>query len=69
MIETDEGSCLSVNEAAAHLGVAGVTLRKWLRERRLPYFRLGRRVVVSRRDIEAFLASHRVEACEPQHGA
>ena len=53
---------VSVAEGAGEIGVAVVTLRKWLRDGRLPYFRVGRRVVLSRADIREFLTAHRVEA-------
>ena len=53
---------LSVIGAAAVLGVSPFTVRKWVRERLLPYHRVGRRVVLDRRDLEAFLAENRVEA-------
>lgn len=60
------GTTLSVHEAAARLGVSRFTLRAWLRQRRIPYFRLGRRVVLSDADVERFLAAHRVEAREAE---
>lgn len=55
---------LSVPEAASFLGVSVFTVRAWLRQRRLPYFRLGRRVVIAEADLERFLALNRVEARE-----
>ncbi len=53
---------LSIDEAAPVLGVSRFTLRKWLRERRVPYHRCGRRIVLDRGDLEAFLRANRVEA-------
>jgi excisionase family DNA binding protein len=53
---------LSVEHAAPILGISTHTLRQWLRARRIPFFRVGRRVVLDREDLEAFLRAHRVEA-------
>jgi excisionase family DNA binding protein len=53
---------LSVGRAAAVLGVSPFTVRKWVRTRLLPHHRCGRRIVLDRRDLEAFLARTRVEA-------
>ena len=53
---------LSVAAAAAVLGISPFTVRKWVRERLLPHHRVGRRVVLDRRDLETFMAGNRVEA-------
>jgi excisionase family DNA binding protein len=53
---------LSIDGGAALLGVSRFTLRKWLRERRLPFHKVGRRIVLSRDDVERFLRSCRVES-------
>ena len=53
---------VSMAEAATMLGVSRFTVRSWLRNRRLPFYRLGRRVLVDARDVEEFLARGRVEA-------
>lgn len=55
---------LSVGEAAQRLGISKFTVRAWLRQRRLPFFQVGRRQVLDAADIERFLASNRVEAQE-----
>ena len=55
---------LSVTEAAPFLGVSVFTVRAWIRQRRLPFHRLGRRIVLDQADLERFLAAHRVEARE-----
>jgi excisionase family DNA binding protein len=63
---------LSIAEAAERLGVSPFTLRSWLRQRRLPYHRLGRRIVLDPADVETFLQGCRVEARDrpgsPSHG-
>jgi excisionase family DNA binding protein len=53
---------MSVAEAAAYWGVRPVTVRKWLRGRRIPFHRLGRRIVLDRRDVEDFFNRHPIEA-------
>ena len=50
-------------EAAQYLGIKPRTLKKWRHERRIEYYRLGHvAVVFDVRDLDAFLARHRVEA-------
>jgi excisionase family DNA binding protein len=53
---------LSVDEAAARLGVSKYTLRGWLFQRRLPFAKLGRRVLLDPADVQRFLEENRVEA-------
>jgi excisionase family DNA binding protein len=60
-----ESKRLSVEHGATILGVSEFTVRKWIRERRLAYHRVGRRIVLDRRDLETFLRRCRVEAREP----
>ncbi len=55
----------SVAEAAPVLGVSVYMVRALIRQRRLPYHRIGRRIVLDRADLERFLVAHRVEAREP----
>ena len=50
--------------AAERIGVSKYTLRNWLRQRRLPYIRAGRRILLVPEDVERFLQVHRVEARE-----
>ncbi len=56
---------MSIEEAAAQIGVSKFTVRTWVRQRRLGHFRLGRRIVISQGDLERFLAAHHVE---PRNG-
>ena len=55
---------LSLVEAAPILGVSPHTLRAWTRERRIPFYRNGRRIVFAVPDLERFLADNRIEARE-----
>lgn len=52
---------LSLPEAASRLGVSRHTMRAWIRQRRLPFVRLGRRVLLHPRDVENFIEANRVE--------
>ena len=52
----------SLEKTAERLGVSIHTVRAWIRERRIPFHRLGRRIFVSERDIQEILAKSRVEA-------
>lgn len=54
---------LTLTEAAQRLGISRHTLRTWaVYRRRIDYLRLGRRIVFSVRDLEAFESRCRVEA-------
>jgi len=61
----------SVAEAAPVLGVSVYTVRALIRQRRLAYHRIGRRIILDRQDLEQFLRAHRVEPrelrTEPPH--
>jgi len=56
---------LSAAEAAPFLGVSVFTVRKLIRQRAVPFYRVGRRVVLDAEDLERYLRVHRVEAREP----
>ena len=51
---------LSLLQAAPVLGVSPYTIRSWVRERRIPFFRCGRRLVFSRAELESWLQARRV---------
>jgi excisionase family DNA binding protein len=52
----------SVEQAAEALGVSPHTIRAWLRQRRVPYLKLGRRVLLDPQDVQRFIDSNRVES-------
>ena len=53
---------LSRRQAAAYLGVAEATLNKWasVGSPAIPYYRVGKKAVYDRSDLDRFLARHRV---------
>lgn len=56
---------LNLSDAARRLGVSPHTLRVWaVYQRRLPFLRLGRRLLFSPRDLEGFERQCRVAARE-----
>ncbi len=57
-----ESRLMSIPEVAAALGVSRFTVRSWLRQRRLGYYRLGRRIVIAAAEIDRFLTANRVSA-------
>ena len=62
-----EGRCLTtplltVEEAAAYIGISPGTLRNWLSVKRLPYVKIGRLTRVRRMDLDRFIEDNTVEA-------
>jgi len=49
-----------VPTAANRIGCSPYTLRAWLRERRLPFIKAGRRVLLDPEDVEKFIDANRV---------
>ena len=60
VMELNGDQKLNLELSSSLLGVSPHTLRAWTRQRRIPFFRCGRRIVFARKDLEAFLASCRV---------
>ena len=53
---------LTVDEAAARLGTSTRFIRRLIAERRIAYTKLGRHVRITAHDLDAFVASGRVES-------
>jgi len=53
---------LTVEALERETGVSRHTWRSWLRERKIPFVRLGRTVRVTEEDLRAFVAAGRVPA-------
>jgi excisionase family DNA binding protein len=55
---------LTLREAALRTGHRESTWRAWVLHRRVPYFKLGRSVRVSERDLEKLIEEARIPAQE-----
>jgi excisionase family DNA binding protein len=55
---------MNLEEAGKFLGVSPHTLRVWARTGRVPHFKLGRRLVFDRADLEEFLTRNRVDSAK-----
>jgi excisionase family DNA binding protein len=53
-LATPPKNCLSVNQAAEHLGVRPLTVRKLIQHGKLKAFRVGRRVLITWAAIAAY---------------
>jgi excisionase family DNA binding protein len=58
--DLEGGGLLSIETAARLLGVAPATLASWVRNRKLPHVRLGRRTLVRPERLAAFIDAHEV---------
>lgn len=54
--------CLSVADAAQATGLSPDTLRREMRDGRLPYLKIRARRLIRRADLEAFIAGRTVKA-------
>jgi excisionase family DNA binding protein len=52
---------LTVDEVAERLGTSARFVRRLIAERRIAYTKLGRHVRIAARDLDAFVASGRIE--------
>lgn len=55
---------VNLEEGAKELRISIHTLRAWIYQKRLPFVRLGRRVLLRRADLENFVNKNVVEAQE-----
>ena len=62
-----EKELLSIREASELLGVAETTLREWIYQKRLPFYRLGRAIRLKQDDILKFREMNRVENCKDEN--
>lgn len=54
---------LSQQEAAGYLGISYWTLRDLVFRRELPFVKIGRRVLVDRLDLDAYLDRSKIQRC------
>ena len=55
---------MNVEDTGRELGVSKYTVRSLIRQKRLPIHRIGRRIVISLKDISDFLERNREDAVE-----
>jgi excisionase family DNA binding protein len=60
-MSTSTERLLSAQEAARYLSLSIHTLRTWVCERRIPFIKLGRRVLFRQEDLARFAAEHLIE--------
>ncbi len=60
MREIETECKISLLDAAPYVGVSPYTMRSWVRDRKIPFFRCGRRIVFARADLDRFLEECRV---------
>ena len=63
-----EDHLLTVPETALLARLKESTIRKWILRRKLPYVKLGGRVLVRRQDLEALIAASFIPARQPGAG-
>jgi len=56
---------LSIKDAARETGLSISWWRQRVTQKKVPYYKVGRRVLIDRRDIENLMRASRVEAQEP----
>ncbi len=52
---------LSVNQLSEILGLKRITIYEWIRDNKIPFIRLGKRVLFHPLDVEEFIKMNRVE--------
>ena len=55
----------NVTEAAKTLGISPQTIRGWVSQRRIRHYRMGRKIVFNKHDLEASRASSTPQAVKP----
>lgn len=53
---------IDYKEAADFIGLAEFTLRRYVSEKKIPYYKIGSRVFFKPEELEAWINSRRVEA-------
>ena len=53
---------LNVNQLSDVLGLKKITIYEWVRNNKIPFIKLGKRVLFHPRDVEEFIKTNRKEA-------
>jgi excisionase family DNA binding protein len=62
LAKPSEGELFDVSGGAGYLNLKDKTLRAWILQRRIPYVKLGRRVLFRKRDLDALIENSLVPA-------
>jgi excisionase family DNA binding protein len=62
--DDDTAGLVDISAAGRTLAVSPLTLRRWIRERRISYVRVGRLVRFDPRALARFIEANRIEARE-----
>ncbi len=65
MVSDIPRSLVTVREASAILNIAESTLRGWLCDRRLRFYKVGRRTMLKRQDLDAYIEAQAVNPEAP----
>ncbi|MGA8139652.1 MAG: helix-turn-helix domain-containing protein [Desulfobaccales bacterium] len=60
------GGLVTVADAAKRLCVSVASLRRWVSQRRMPYVKIGRRVLFNPADLDDFIKSCTVQPWKPK---
>lgn len=65
MIEVME-KLLNVNQLADILGIKRITIYEWVHDKKIPFIKLGKRVLFHPQDVEEFIMANKVKSkdCE-----
>jgi excisionase family DNA binding protein len=61
MNRNDRPDFLNIDQAAHYLCISRFTVRAWVQQKKIPYYKVGRRVLFSKEDLNDFIARGRVE--------
>jgi excisionase family DNA binding protein len=62
--ESADKAFLTIKQAALYSGLGSSTIRLYIRKRQLQAHKVGRRVLIKRTDLEAFLESNPIRAIQ-----
>ena len=63
-----EAEFLMAEEVAKRYHVSLVTVRRWTAERRIPFYRVGRRILFKRGELEDWMAGYRRPVASAHQG-
>jgi excisionase family DNA binding protein len=67
-MESQTSRLMNIDEAGAYLRLSTSTLHKYTSSRRIPFYKIGKRLYFVQHDLEQFIAGRRTEAVGPDTG-